>query len=269
MITMLLYRAADLAVGVLPAPLADRMAVGLARLAFAIGVPARGALERNLGRLVGTSDRRTVRRLARQGFEHFALSFADFLRLGRIGAPGLRGAIEVHGERHLAAARRSGRGVILLSAHLGSWECGAAWLASRGIPLRLVARPHRSRLVERFFARRRGAWGVRRLHERPLWRAVAGALRRGEWVALMADRCPPDARGSVCAFAAALARRTGALVVPAVMVRLPDRRHAAFVEPPVGPDRVGAHDIRDTLRGYLRRYPAQWSAFEPLPEGLA
>jgi len=109
---------------------------------------------------------------------------------------------------------------------------------------------------------------VRALPERPLWRAAAAALRRREWVALIADRGGPEARGSVCAWAAALSRRTGALVLPAVMVRLPDRRYAAYIEPPLSAERGRGLAFGETLRRYVRRYPAQWFAFEPLPGGL-
>src|SRR5438045_4109952 len=55
MIAILGYLAADACVRILPARLADGISVRLARLAFALGVPARGALERNLTRLLGNA----------------------------------------------------------------------------------------------------------------------------------------------------------------------------------------------------------------------
>lgn len=249
----------------LPARVADALGVLAARLSFAMRPPARRALEANLARLLGPDAR--IREAAREAFEQFALAFTDFLRLER-SDPGCERDLVVHGREHLDAARASGRGVILISAHLGNWERGAAWIASQGPALHVVARPHRSRGVERLFQRRRRSWGVQRLSDSPLWRAAAGALRRREWVALMADRGVPGAHGSVCAWAAALSRRTGALVLPAVMVRLPDRRYATFIEPALPPERVRTLAFRDTLRQYLVRYPGQWCAFEPLPEGL-
>jgi len=268
MIEILGYWLAGGLVRWLPAPLIDRIGIAAARFTFALRPPARRALEANLARLLGAGSVARVPGVARESFEHFALSFADFLRLEG-SDPGLERDLVVHGREHLTAARASGRGVILVSAHLGSWERGAAWIAANGPRLHVVARPHGSPWVERFFQRRRGAWGVRRLPGRPLWREAARALRRHEWVALMADRDAPGTRGSACAWAAALSRRTGALVLPAIMVRLPDRRYATFIEPPLAPDQVRSFALRDTLRRYLVRYPGQWFAFEPLPEGLA
>jgi lauroyl/myristoyl acyltransferase len=273
MLTWIAYLAADLLVRLLPAAVAERLAVAIARLAFALRVPARTRLVENLARLLGDEPGPALESMAREAFENFARSFVDFLRLGHVPPGAVSGALEVHGAEHLAAARASGRGVILLSAHLGNWELGAAWLAAGGTPVHLVARAHPSPRVERFFARRRRAWGVRIMPDRPLWRPAAAALRRREWVALMADRGTSgqgtDRRASVCAWAAVLARRTGALVLPAVILRRPEGGYAVHFERPLEPAAVRGEGFVESLRRHLARHPRQWSAFEPLPEGLA
>jgi lauroyl/myristoyl acyltransferase len=274
MLSWLLYVTADTLARVLPAALADRLGVALARLTFALRPPSRRRLEANLARLLGSAAPERVTGLARESFDNFALTFVDFLRLGHGGPSGPGDDVEVHGSEHLAAARASGRGVILLSAHLGNWERGAAWLAAGGTPVHVVARPHPSARVDRFYELRRRSWGVRTLPGRPLWRATAAALRRHEWVAVMADRgAEPDGPGagrrSVCAWASALARRTGALVLPAVIVRLPGRRYAAHFERPLEGAEVRAERFVESLRGHLVRHPRQWFAFDVLPDGLA
>jgi KDO2-lipid IV(A) lauroyltransferase len=273
MLTWLMYLAADLVVRLVPVRAADGLAVGIARLAFALRVPARARLEGNLARLLEHAPARPLEAMAREAFDNFALSFTGFLRLGHAPPGRLAEAVEVHGAEHLRAARTSGRGVILLSVHLGNWELGAAWLAGAGTPVHLVARPHPSPWVERFYVRRRHAWGVRLITDRPLWRPAAAALRRREWVALMADRSTPELgtgrRASICAWASVLARRTGALVLPAVIVRQASGRYALHFEHPLEPSAVRADGFVESLRRHLRRHPRQWSAFEPLPEGLA
>jgi len=267
MLAVLGYLVADVGVRALPPRLADAIARAVARLVFAFQPPARPALEANLSRLTGVS-RAGRRALARRAFEQFAVSFVDFLRLGRLDPGTLAGSVEVRGGQHLEQARRGGRGVILLSAHLGNWEWGAAFLAAQGTPLHVVARPHANRWVEAFFSRRRRDRGVGVLPLRPLWARASEALRRGEWVALMGDR---TVRGgsSVCAWAAALARRTGAVVLPAVMLRVAPGRYVACFEPPLDAGAPVAGRYRDAIAAYVRRHPEQWFAFEPLPEGLA
>jgi KDO2-lipid IV(A) lauroyltransferase len=193
----------------------------------------------------------------------------DFIQLPRVGSHTLERAIVVRGERHFRSARDGGRGVIVLSVHAGNWEWGAAYLAARGVPVHVVARAHASASVESFFARRRAAWGVARLCGRPLWLAASAALRRHEWVALMADRSAPGARGSLCAWAAALARRTGAVVLPATMTRLEDGRYLARFEPPLDAAACAEGRFREAMLRHVRRWPGQWFAFEPLPEAVA
>jgi KDO2-lipid IV(A) lauroyltransferase len=272
MVTHLAYQAADLATRALPRRTADALARSLARAAFAAGLPARKAAEDNLARLLPAASAPARRALARESFETFALAFADFLRLQRMRPDELVRAVQLEGAEHLQAARSSGRGVILLSAHLGNWEWGAAWLGAHGIPLHLAARPHADAGVERLFARRRSAFGLQLLPARARLTHAAALLRDGQWLALMGDR-PADPGtphgGSVCASAAALARRTGALVLPAAVVRLSATRHALVCEAPLSPDECRDGGYRAAVERWLTRCPGQWAAFEPLPEGLA
>ena len=267
MLAILGYLTADLAVRLLPAAWADSLAVAVARLVFVARPPARPVLEANLARLLPEATAINRRAIACQAFEHFALALVDFLRLGRLDRGALGEAIEVRGAEHLERACAAGRGVIVLSAHLGNWEWGAAWLAARGAPLSVVARPHPNRWVERFFRQRRRARGVSMLPARPLWPGAARALRRREWVALMGDR--RGGGGSECAWAAALSRRTGAVVLPAVMLRIAPGRYAACFEPPLSPEACAGGGYRAAIQRHLERHPAQWLAFEPLPEALA
>jgi Kdo2-lipid IVA lauroyltransferase/acyltransferase len=269
MLAYLGYRIADIGVRVLPPAAADRIARSLARLVFWLRPPARTILERNLSRFDPRAPRGVQRRRARQAFEHFALSITDFLRLARLDSAALLRAIDVRGQRHLETARAAGRGVIVLSAHLGNWEWGAAFLAALGPRVHVVARRHGDTRVEDLFARRRHRAGVLTLAERPVWPRAAHALRRGEWVALMADRRAHDTRHSGCAWAVALARRTGALVLPAVIVRVARGRYAACFDAPLSPEAPVAGAYRAAIERVLRRYPDQWLAFEPVPEGLA
>jgi len=267
MLAVLGYLIADRLVRALPIGIADRVAVVLAGLVFAARPRARAALEANLARLMPDAPPAARRAMAREAFDHFALSLLDFLRMGRLDQQTLTEAIEIRGAEHLEHARAAGRGVIVLSAHLGNWEWGAAWLAAHGERVSVVARPHPHPWVEWFFARRRLAHGVGMLHERPLWPGAARALRRREWVALMGDRCCAD--GSAWAWAAALARRTGAVVLPAVMLRLAPGRYAACFDPPLTYEACAGGAHRAAIHRQLERNPGQWFGFEPLPDGPA
>ena len=278
MIAPLAYMTAALVVRAMPAPAADALARRLARVAFALGVPARRRLEGNLHRLLSRAPlspagaaaaAREVRDCARRSFEHFALSIADLVRLSRMDQAAIAGTVEVRGSEHLAAALDSHRGVIVLSAHTGNWEWGAAFLAGVGARVHVAARPHASRWVEKWFVSIRRRFGVGSLNHRPLWLPAARALRRGEWVGMMGDR-PADGRSSsLCGWAAMLARRTGATILPVVMLRRPEGGYTACFEAPLTPERCLAGGYRAAMLRHLEQVPEQWFAFELVPEGLA
>ena len=267
MVAAMAYLAADAIVRTLPRGIADAIATRLARAAFSMRVPARQRLERNLERLACEPVERRAQAL--ETFEQFALSVTDFLRLAHVNARTLRARTIVRGETHLDEASRSCQGTILVSVHAGCVEWGAAYLSHLGKRLRVVARPHASRTVEALFRARRAAWGVGMLDGRPLWREAARALRRGEWVALMGDRALPDSRASLCTLAAALARRTGARVLPIAMTRRHDGRHVIWCDPALDAAECRGDGVATALRRHLRRARGQWFAFRPAPEGLA
>ena len=267
MMGSLSFHAADAAVRVLPGGASEMLGRWLAHAAFSLPLPARSAAIGNLGRLEPQAGRDLSRGRARASFEHFALSIVDFLRLQRMGPAALAEAVEVRGAEHLEAAESSGRGVIVVSAHVGNWEWGAAFLAARRAGLHLVARRHRDDALERFFARRRARFGVERLDGRSLWLRASALLRDREWVAVMADR-PVSDRATGCAWAAALARRTRAVVLPGVCIRTAPGRYAACFAGPVDPAQASG-GVADALRQLVARAPEQWCAFEPLPGGLA
>ncbi len=259
------YRLAAWLARALPRRAGDALGRALARLAFALRVPARPIAVANQARLAapGEADAR-----ARASFEHFAVAFADFLRLDGLAPDGVAAAVEVRAADHFEAARRSGRGVIVLSAHVGNWEWGAAWLAARGARVHVVARPHGDARVDAFFDERRRRWGIERLTGASVWTRAAAALRRGECLAVMGDRPALGPTRSACGWAASLARRTGAVIVPALVVRTGPGRYAACFEPPLDPDEARAGGFARVLERYVTRYPEQWCAFAPLPESL-
>jgi KDO2-lipid IV(A) lauroyltransferase len=269
MLAFIGFRLADLVVRLLPLGLVRDLARRTARLVFALHVPARARTLANFRRVMGERPLAELEACSRNAFEHFALSLVDFLRLARLRPAEVSGEVEVRGLRHLEQARNSGRGVIVLSVHSGNWEWGAAFLNAQGARIHVAARAHGGSSLERWFAARRSAHGITRIAESPLWPAAARALRRREWVAVMGDRVPPGERDSVCAWAAAVARRTGAVILPALMLRRAGGGYAACFEAPLSPHDCLAGGFRTAMRRHLEAEPGQWLAFDPLPEGLA
>ncbi|MBN1503607.1 MAG: lysophospholipid acyltransferase family protein [Candidatus Eisenbacteria bacterium] len=256
------------------------IASGVADLNFAFNTRSRRAVIANLRRVLGKSvDEAEMTRVAKRTFRNFALSIVDFLRFPILSRKSLTGMVD--GET-LAVIRReleSGKGVILLGAHVGNWEVGGAMLARSGIRLSAVALPHRNRLIDRFFVKRRRSKGINVVSSRRAASELLAALRRNECVAILGDRnvvgsgVRREFFGSPAVLPygyVALALRTGAAIVPTFAVREKGSRFRLCVEEPIRPG-AGATAFEDVLSRSLRalekcvrEYPDQWFAFEPI-----
>jgi lauroyl/myristoyl acyltransferase len=253
------------------------------------------AMTRRLRRL-WTGDRTTLPPTARETHRAFARAFVDFL----ISAPGGNAAPRVRLDDEARAilreVRASGRSTVLVSGHFGPWEVALQWLAKElGTPVDALARAHRSRRIERFFASRRAAFGVRTLSEGYPARTALKRLRAGGWIAALVDRgsraardraTGPRANAIETAEAATdegagngspgivpvdrapllLARRASAQVLAGVSWRAPDgavevRFHPAFsLEPRRGG--LGVQQAEALLQrffdAHVRAHPTQW-----------
>ncbi|MBI4635913.1 MAG: lysophospholipid acyltransferase family protein [Candidatus Rokubacteria bacterium] len=209
-------------------------------------------------------------------FRHFAICFADLVSSNRSPATLERLLAGVVGEEHLTAASREGRGLVVLTAHLGNWELAGRLLALRSArPTHVVVAAEADPRVERFL--RAGPAPVRFLaRTRPTdVLALVSALRRNEIVAMQGDRAL-GGRGDVAApfFGGnasfplgpfVLARAAGSPLVPAFCVLGRDRRYTISVGEPI---RVGTHGEPGALAGWVRvledavrAHPEQWFNF--------
>ena len=185
--------------------------------------------------------------------------------------------VQWQGEDLIANALAQGRGLLLLTPHLGCFEVCAQAIAERiGEHSLLTAmyRPARQgwlRTLEQTARARPG------LATAPA--ALAGvrqmirALRRGEAVGLLPDQVPPDGQGQWLSFfgrpaytmtlAARLAQQTGACVLVVWGERLPGgdgfRVHVQPLPGPLAADTVqAATQINQALEGLILSCPGQY-----------
>jgi len=131
--------------------------------------------------------------IARASWRHLGRELVSALRLSRASEEELRRRTDFVGMELLRDARAKGKGVILFTAHLGSWEVGTAGFVTRGIPFDAVVKPLRNPRLDAVLAgvRARIGWGV--IDAERAVREVPRALRRGRVVAVPSDQNP--ARG--------------------------------------------------------------------------
>jgi KDO2-lipid IV(A) lauroyltransferase len=133
----------------------------------------------------------------------------------------------VPGWEPLDRALAAGRGVIVVTGHLGNFELGGRILASRHAVLDVV-KPMRNRRFDHYLQRLRQTHGIRTVVAQDAGRAVVAHLRSGGVVTLLVDQ-DAGREGACTGFlghpastwpgAARLALRTGAPVVPLAILR--------------------------------------------------
>jgi len=135
---------------------------------------------------------------------------------------------EIYGSELLR--RDDGRGVIVLSPHLGAWELAGLYLSTRG-PTTTLYKPQLE--LDQLIREVRARGGAELVPTDPQGiRSLMQALRRGEYVGILPDQEPKANRGSVFApffgtpaftmlLINRLARKTGARVIFLFAERLP------------------------------------------------
>ena len=250
----------------------------------------RRAARRNLRRILGRGGWRLERAVWRlfYNFSRFMVSSCELPRLAPEQLLG-RVAADPEGTARVADALRRGKGLIVLTAHLGNWEVGARVLASGGVPVNVAMQVERSNPAERWLLRARERGGVRvlRLGETPeAVLALKAALSRNEILAMQGDRASGgrtidlDLFGAPFAFPRGpflLAYGSDAPLLPAFVVQEGWSRYRSEIGSPVRfprtPDReadlkAGALQYASELESTVRKHPDQWFNFYDLwPEG--
>jgi KDO2-lipid IV(A) lauroyltransferase len=214
----------------MPHGLAVHAGDALGRIACRVVPLRKNVADENIRQALPELSERERRHLVSRLYRHLGRTLAEFCRYPVLNPKVISRRVSVDGEEHLEAALERGRGVMLLTAHLGNWELLGAGLAARGYPMTFLVGPHRNKLAQDLFNRYRSLNQVEVLVTRGGdLRGVFRALREGRVVATVADQ-DAGRDGSFLDFfgrpaSAALgpfriARRTGSPVILAF-----DRRH--------------------------------------------
>jgi KDO2-lipid IV(A) lauroyltransferase len=178
---------------------------------------------------------------------------------------------------HLEAALSRGKGVLVVSAHMGSWEVVAAIWSATIAPVSLFAEELEPVELYDWYRRTRARLGISVLPvTQSGLREVLRALNAGEMVVTAVDR---DVLGtgirmnffgrpaSIPTGPAAIALRRGTPLLPVCVYRLPDDTYQAEGTPAIIPEATGNReaDIRRVtaelvhrMEGFIRAHPEQW-----------
>jgi lauroyl/myristoyl acyltransferase len=271
----------------LPRPVLYAMARLVGGLVYAFSPRDRRTFRHNLQiAFNGAKPPANRRILLWKTFQNYAIYMVDFFRLLAMSLADSRQCARLYeGRHHLDEALSQGRGVVLLTAHLGNWEIGGLGLRSLGYPVTVVTLKHNSAFTNRLIStmRRRHGIGIIELGNSAYdGIEIIRALQRQEVIAMLGDRVFADRAGTTTMFGrqvqlplgpVLLAMSTGAPIVPAFSVMEAPGRYRGIIEPALeirrGPDREAAleHNLRQVASVFeraIRRFPDQWYEIERL-----
>ena len=260
------------------------MAYIVAHAVYALAPGMRSAITDNMRHVIGwDADDRTLRRSVRRVLTNAAKNYFDFAKMPQLKLSDIERRVTVHGRDHLEKAISRDKGVILVTAHLGSFDMAGQILASMSVKTTVLIEAQEPQALLDHVTALRGANGISFAVARPgVVRTMRALLRRGEIVCLACDR--DIARdGHKCVFfgeavtvpieAMRLAMRTGAAVVPAYNLRRSDNGYDVFFEPALeiatnGDDALSSNMKRltATLEQFISTCPEQWVVLSPVWE---
>jgi Kdo2-lipid IVA lauroyltransferase/acyltransferase len=233
---------------------------------------------RNLEMALPELTRHRHAQILRGVFRHLGWQLVEFCRMPRYTAENTQGRIGVEGLEHYLAARERGKGVLVLTGHLGAWELSSFYHSLMGYPMGMVIRRLDNRLLDEFVNNIRCMYGNQVMHKDDFARGLLTAMRSGSSVGILMDTNMTPPQGEFVEFfgiqactASGLARvalRTGAAVLPGFMV-WEESEHRYLLR--FGPELIirqsgdAETDVRaltqqctQTLENWIRRYPDQW-----------
>jgi lauroyl/myristoyl acyltransferase len=242
----------------------------------------RGSIAGNVRHVLGSeADEAAVRRVVRGVLRTAAKNYLDLIRIPRVKPEEIMREVIPHGVHHLVDAVATGKGVMLVTAHFGSFDIAVQLLAVHSVRTTiLVEALEPQRLLDHVVSLRRNK-GLNIIPARSgALQAMLQALRKGELVLLACDRDVTGEAPQALFFgeetrlpdiAVRIALRTGASIIPVFNLRRDDGRYDVYIEPPIEVASNGSgavaecmNEVIRVMEKYIRSCPEQWAVLEPV-----
>jgi len=211
-------------------------------------------------------------------YRSLSRQLVEFCRMSGYTAENTREWIRTEGLEHYLKAHSRGKGVLIVTGHLGAWELSSFYHSLMSYPMGMVIRRLDNRRLDAYVNAIRCLHGNRVLHKDDFARGLLTAMRAGETVGILMDTNMRPPQGVFVEFfgrpactASGLARvalKTGAAVLPGFMVWEPaEKKYVLHFGPELVFARSGDAEA-DALAAtqacaaateeWIRRYPDQW-----------
>ena len=265
-------------VGALPRPVARAAGAALGGVCWRVLGGLRKTGMRNLALAFPEKTEAERSEILRTLYKTLGWQIAEFCKMRGYTLEEASRFVRYDGLEHYLAARDKGRGVLVLTGHLGAWELSSFYHSLRGYPMSLVIRRLDNARVDAFVNGIRCLHGNRVIHKDDFARGLLTAMHRGETVGILMDTNMTPPQGLFVPFfgveactASGLARvavRTGAAVLPGFLLwEESEKRYVLRFGEELKLVKTGnaQADIlantalfAATTESYIRRYPEQW-----------
>ena len=223
-----------------------------------------------------TAEEREV--ILRHTYRNLGYLLAEFCLMPGYTAESASRFIRYEGLENYQRAQEKGKGVLVLTGHLGAWELSSFYHSLMGRPMGMVIRRLDNPLVDTFVNRIRCLHGNRVIHKDDFARGLIASMRAGETVGILMDTnmTPPQGVfvpffGITACTASGMARvaaKTGAAVVPGFLLweereqryvlRFGQELEVVQTEDAEGDALANTATFTAAIEGYVRGYPEQW-----------
>lgn len=175
--------------GLIPRSWSVGMADAMGRMWYLLDKRHRHIALDNLGRAYAREKTPSQTRvMARAAFQNIArVPFEIGWSLRRDMDAAMRHC-RLHGLDHLHQAHVKGRGVLVLTLHIGNWELLPMSVIAQGFNASMVYRPLDFGPADRFFLKFRSRFGANPIPKKKSMRRLLKALRRQECVGILLDQ---------------------------------------------------------------------------------
>ncbi|HWZ01500.1 MAG TPA: lysophospholipid acyltransferase family protein [Edaphobacter sp.] len=265
-------------VRLLPRKAARAVGAAIGAIAFRALGRLRGVGLRNLELAFPNRTREDREAILRCEYRNLGFLLAEFCKMPDYTVNAASSFIRYEGLDNYLAARERGKGVLVLTGHLGAWELSSFYHSLMGMPMGMVIRRLDNPLVDAFVNRIRCLHGNRVIHKDDFARGLIASMRAGQTVGILMDTnmTPPQGVfvpffGVLACTASGMARiaaKTEAAVVPGFLLwEESEQKYVLHFGEELPVIRTGDAEqdalantasFTAAIERYIRQYPEQW-----------
>lgn len=218
-----------------------------------------------------------IRKIAKDMFKNLAMNALEMVNFRKINKSNIGRFVSIKNSEIAKEAYRKGKGIVVITAHIGNWELMASALRLNGYPGAAVGRRIYFDKYDKYLNSLRRLHDVEIVYRDESPRKALKILRENKILGVVADQDVDSVDGVFVNFfgrpaytpvgPVALAKASGAPLVPTFIVRTGPGRHTLVFEKPIelvdtgdrGRDIViNTQKWSDVVESYIRQYPDQW-----------